>query len=65
MIRTRLGAIAGYKFYIFNVYGRENLFVHYSFQYLIFIMSSRRLAISLVPQVSIITLGLPNISETM
>jgi len=32
----RLGAIACYKFYVFNVYGRENLFVHYSFQYLRF-----------------------------
>jgi len=30
------GAIAGYKFYIFDVAGRENLFVHYSFQYLRF-----------------------------
>ena len=28
------GAIAGYKFYLFNPYGRENLFIHYSFQYL-------------------------------
>jgi len=35
-INPRLGAIAGYKFYIFNVYGRENMFVHYSFQYLRF-----------------------------
>jgi hypothetical protein len=35
-INPRLGAVAGYKFYIFNVYGRENLFVHYSFQYLRF-----------------------------
>lgn len=35
-INSRLGAIAGYKFYIFNVFGRENLFVHYSFQYLRF-----------------------------
>jgi hypothetical protein len=32
----RPGAIAGYKFYIFNVWGRENLFVHYAFQYLRF-----------------------------
>jgi len=35
-IHSRLGALAGYKFYIFNVYYRENLFVHYSFQYLRF-----------------------------
>lgn len=35
-IYPSLGATAGYKFYIFNVYGRENLFVHYSFQYLRF-----------------------------
>jgi len=35
-INPRPGATAGYKFYIFNVYGRENLFVHYSFQYLRF-----------------------------
>lgn len=35
-INPRLGAMAGYKFYIFNVLGRENLFVHYSFQYLRF-----------------------------
>ncbi len=39
-INPRLGAMAGYKFYIFNVYGRENLFVHYSFQYLRFIGGS-------------------------
>ena len=38
-INPRLGAIAGYKFYIFNIYGRENLFVHYSFQYLRFMGS--------------------------
>jgi hypothetical protein len=30
------GFVAGYKFYIFDVFGRENLFVHYSFQYLRF-----------------------------
>jgi hypothetical protein len=30
------GAVAGYKFYIFNPAGRENLFIHYSFQYLRF-----------------------------
>ncbi len=35
-INPRLGATAGYKFYVFNVFGRENLFVHYSFQYLRF-----------------------------
>jgi hypothetical protein len=35
-INPRLGAIAGYKFYIFNVEGRENLFIHYSFMYLRF-----------------------------
>jgi hypothetical protein len=35
-ISPRLGAMAGYKFYIFNVYGRENLFVHYTLQYLRF-----------------------------
>jgi hypothetical protein len=35
-IAPRLGAIAGYKFYVFNVYGRENLFIHYSFQYIRF-----------------------------
>jgi hypothetical protein len=30
------GAVAGYKFYIFNPDGIENLFIHYSFQYLRF-----------------------------
>ena len=35
-IDPRLGAVAGYKFYVFNVFGRENLFIHYSFQYLRF-----------------------------
>jgi hypothetical protein len=35
-IDPRPGAIAGYKFYVFNVYGRENMFVHYSFEYLRF-----------------------------
>ena len=35
-INPHLGAMAGYKFYIFNVYSRENLFVHYTFQYLRF-----------------------------
>ena len=38
-INPRLGACAGYKFYIFDIYGRENLFVHYSFQYLRFMGS--------------------------
>ena len=35
-INPRPGAIAGYKFYVFNVFGRENMFVHYSFEYLRF-----------------------------
>jgi hypothetical protein len=35
-IYPRPGATAGYKFYLFDIYGRENLFVHYSFQYLRF-----------------------------
>jgi hypothetical protein len=35
-INPCIGAIAGYKFYVFNVFGRENLFVHYAFQYLRF-----------------------------
>lgn len=35
-LNPRLGATAGYKFYVFNVFGRENLFIHYSFQYLRF-----------------------------
>ena len=34
---SRLGGTASYKFYIFNVYGRENLFVHYAFQYIKFV----------------------------
>ncbi|MCX6281151.1 MAG: hypothetical protein NTU51_04255 [Bacteroidetes bacterium] len=29
-----IGGVASYKFYVFNVYYRENLFIHYSFQYL-------------------------------
>jgi hypothetical protein len=33
-ISSRPGIIAGYKFYIFDVEGRENMFIHYSFQYL-------------------------------
>lgn len=35
-IGPRPGFIAGYKFYVFNPLGRENLFVHYTFQYLRF-----------------------------
>jgi hypothetical protein len=35
-IDPRPGAIARYKFYIFDVTGRENLFIHYTFQYLRF-----------------------------
>ncbi len=31
-----VGATAGYKFYVWNVYSRENLFIHYSLQYLRF-----------------------------
>ena len=30
------GAIAGYKFYLFNPQGIENLYIHYAFQYLRF-----------------------------
>jgi hypothetical protein len=30
------GAVAGYKFYVFDIDSRENLFIHYSFQYLRF-----------------------------
>jgi hypothetical protein len=30
------GAMAGYKFYVFDILGRENMFIHYSFQYLRF-----------------------------
>ncbi|GEM_PF-812263 len=33
-INPRPGAIAGYKFYVSNEYYRENLYIHYSFQYL-------------------------------
>ena len=33
-VNTRLGFLAGYKFYIFDVQGVENLFIHYTFQYL-------------------------------
>jgi len=33
-LNSRLSAIAGYKYYVFNPSGRENLFVNYSFQYL-------------------------------
>jgi hypothetical protein len=35
-IDPRLGFIAGYKFYVFNIYGRENMFIHYAFEYLRF-----------------------------
>jgi hypothetical protein len=35
-ISPRPGAIARYKFYLWNAAFRENLFVHYSFQYLRF-----------------------------
>jgi hypothetical protein len=35
-INPRPGAVAGYKFYLFDAYGRENMFIHYSFQYLRF-----------------------------
>lgn len=30
----RPGVVAGYKLYLFNPFGRENMFIHYSFQYL-------------------------------
>jgi hypothetical protein len=33
-IDPRPGFVAGYKFYVFDVYGRENMFIHYSFEYL-------------------------------
>lgn len=32
-IDPRPGIIAGYKFYVFNIYGQENMFIHYSFEY--------------------------------
>ena len=35
-ISPRPGFIAGYKFYVFNIYGRENMFIHYSFEYIRF-----------------------------
>jgi hypothetical protein len=35
-VYPRPGAVAGYKFYVFDPSGRENLFLHYSFQYLRF-----------------------------
>jgi len=35
-INPRLGAVASYKFYVLDILGRENLFIHYSFQYLRF-----------------------------
>jgi hypothetical protein len=34
MLKPMPGFIAGYKFYVFNVYGRENMFIHYNFEYL-------------------------------
>jgi hypothetical protein len=33
-INPNPGFIAGYKFYVFNPYFRENMFIHYSFEYL-------------------------------
>ncbi len=35
-LNSCVGAIAGYKFYVFDVYGRENLVIHYAFEYLRF-----------------------------
>jgi hypothetical protein len=35
-INPCVGAIAGYKFYVFDINGRENLFIHYAFQVLRF-----------------------------
>jgi hypothetical protein len=35
-LNSRPGALAGYKFYIFNKAGRENMYVNYSFQFLRF-----------------------------
>ena len=35
-IHPQLSALAGYKFYLFNIAGRENLYLNYSFQYLRF-----------------------------
>jgi hypothetical protein len=35
-LNGRPGVMAGYKLYLFNPFGRENMFVHYSFQYLNF-----------------------------
>ena len=35
-ISPRPGFIAGYKYYVFNIYGRENMFIHYSFEYIRF-----------------------------
>lgn len=32
----RPGAVAEYKYYVFNPEGRENLFIHYAFQYMRF-----------------------------
>jgi hypothetical protein len=35
-INPRPGFLAGYKFYVFNIFGQENMFIHYSFEYLRF-----------------------------
>ena len=35
-ISPRPGFIAGYKIFVFNIYGRENMFIHYSFEYIRF-----------------------------
>jgi hypothetical protein len=35
-LSPRPGFIAGYRFYVFNIYGQENMFIHYSLQYLRF-----------------------------
>jgi hypothetical protein len=35
-INPRVGVTAGYKFYLFNIYGAENMFIHYMFQYIRF-----------------------------
>ena len=35
-LSSRPGFKLGYKFYVFNIYSRENLFIHYTLQYLRF-----------------------------
>ncbi|MEI6898332.1 MAG: hypothetical protein WCL00_00510 [Bacteroidota bacterium] len=35
-LQPRPGFKLGYKFYVFNIYSRENLFIHYTFEYLRF-----------------------------